>query len=140
MPDVALRLLDEMKAEGIPPNGITYNAAVHASAGGGARLVIDVGSPQAVDDDAAVPPSSAAGGLSSSVPTPALRPASAAQGRRSDEDGSMVGPGYVPTDKCGSAGSERKRTVENDVALEGMRGLRRWERVMPLVDEMQAAG
>ncbi|CAN0524032.1 unnamed protein product, partial [Ectocarpus sp. 8 AP-2014] len=35
LPDEALNLFQKMISEGILPNAITYNALIHASAGGG---------------------------------------------------------------------------------------------------------
>ncbi|CAN0224968.1 unnamed protein product, partial [Hapterophycus canaliculatus] len=37
LPDESLRLFQRMRAEGIVPNAITYNALIHASAGGGLK-------------------------------------------------------------------------------------------------------
>lgn len=90
LPDEALRLFQRMLAEGIAPNAITYNALIHASAGGGLKT-----------GDASAP--------------------------FSDSEGVAQEVGAAVSDAQGAGGR-------------GAGGERRWDRVMPLIDEMQKAG
>lgn len=94
---MALSLLDQMKSEGITPNEITYNAVIHAAAGGGTNSSRDTAKSSPPDGETPSSPSRSA--------------ANAAGGPR--EANTLDDGGAVP---------------------------RRWERVMPLMDEMQAAG
>ncbi|CAM9860481.1 unnamed protein product, partial [Ectocarpus sp. 12 AP-2014] len=98
----SLNLFQKMISEGILPNAITYNALIHASAGGGLKP----------------------GGGTVSSPV-------------SEERGRIGASG------CG----EEDPGDEGGVVLgaeppggKGLGGVRRWERVMPLIDEMQKAG
>lgn len=107
MPDVSYDLLREMKAEGVTPNAITYNALIHASAGGGMKP----------GDD----------GVSSPVDT-ATSVESGVDREESEFGGNERGEvGAAATGGGGEAG-------------EGGKGRRRWGRVMPLLEEMRAAG
>lgn len=90
-----------MLAEGIAPNAITYNALIHASAGGGLK-----------PGDASSP-SPGSGGVVEAVAAGVTR-----------EEG---GPSDTASD---TQGTGARRAC----------GERRWDRVMPLLDEMQKAG
>lgn len=91
-----------MKDEGIAPNAITYNALIHASAGGGLK----------------------SGDLDMSSPSPG-------HGNNIDEVVSAGGQ---------EVGREEQIGVTRADSDAGERGRRRWDRVMPLLEEMKTAG
>lgn len=159
-----------MLSEGIQPNAITYNALVHASAGGGLKPADDA-SPRpptpAPTSPSASPDGLAAGvgvGGTTSDGSRSLPRGSGARRRRgtagdgaaSDVSGASVSRRKGGGSEGGGVG-EREEVEGRDgrKAAEmgapptgrdgagggtGAHGERRWERVMPLVEEMQKAG
>lgn len=102
LPDEALNLFQKMISEGILPNAITYNALIHASAGGGLKPG---------DGTVSSPVSEGRGRIGASG--------------GGEEDLGDEGEGVLGAEPPGG---------------KGLGGVRRWERVMPLIEEMQKAG
>lgn len=157
LPDAAFDLLHEMKAEDITPNAITYNALIHASAGGGTKPGdIAVASPVSahasageetkLGDVAVSPPvsahASAGGGTKPgdfAVSAPVSANASAGGGTK---PGDVTVASPVPEQGDGGSDPSLRRVglEEGKAGGEGGKGERRWDRVLPLMEEMKRAG
>lgn len=116
-----------MKHEGIVPNAITYNALIHASAGGGVKPE-DNSSPSPAGIHEGV--SSVGGAETGDNPS---RSSSGMHGEVS------IGGGVKPGDSSGSSPANTSGRVSTS-GKDRATGQRRWDRVMPLVEEMERAG